>query len=131
MDEYNPTPADAGILAAKMDEQQAQQEREAAVKAKLAEMRSGGYGVCLEKYWGELTPEEKIERMREHVKYAAATIEQLREIVDRLTAVFPQHQHGQSGEVLIRALDAGSAVQQAIGYGLERMAKSRGEEVYF
>lgn len=84
------------------------------------------------KYWSEITPDEKIERLREQVKFAAATIERLQEAIARLTSVFPQHQHGPNGDVLVRAMDTNSSVQQTIGYGLKGMARrGEGDDVYF
>ena len=50
-----------------------------------------------EKYWSELSSDEKIERLRNEVKQ----IRNLRNNIDSLLSKFSLHQHGENNEILI------------------------------
>lgn len=80
-----------------------------------------------EKYWKELSIEEKIERLREVVKQRDYKIQELESEVLRLKADFPEHAH-QDGKVMTpvspRQFNLGQ-VGMAIG------ARLRKEEEYF
>ena len=115
-----------------MDEQMAQSQPEQGptmdeIKVRLADLE--GLRTYRAKHWSELTDPEKIERMRSQVKYMNGTIRQIQDAVDRLTSVFPQHQHGPNGEILVRAAESGCSVARR--YELIPDGKDEGDDVYF
>lgn len=56
-----------------------------------------------EKYWIELMPEERIERMRSIVKQLGEQLDAVRRVQDRTERVAHMHQHAKDGTVLVAA----------------------------
>lgn len=72
-----------------------------------------------EKYWGELDPNQKVERMRGEVKSLQYRIRSLEEIIHQLQ----RHYHEANGDVV--------APIGRFGYLTEAYAPSNPEEVWF
>jgi len=60
-------------------------------------------GPFREKYWRELSIEQKIERTNEIVRSLSTQPENLRSRLDRTEAVANSHSHGSFGQVLVTA----------------------------
>lgn len=79
-----------------------------------------------EKYWKDLTSDEKIERLREQVRIALNNNQNLREEVYNLTNKLNNHEHV-NGRLMLDA-----KLQQPAGYGLGlKSTSSNPENVYF
>lgn len=77
-----------------------------------------------EKYWGELTADEKIERMRSEVKRLKTATEVTKVLVEELLA----HEHGARGEVLTRITS--ELAMRGLG-PRERWLGKKDDEVFF
>lgn len=71
-----------------------------------------------QKYWSELDGQEKVERMREQVKYLQEDIRRLSVLVDKLRG----HSHHENGQLLISLED---------NRPMEFRPVKPGDEVYF
>ena len=82
-----------------------------------------------EKYWSELSIEEKIARMRLVVKSQADEVQNLRTIVSGLVAKFEAHSH-EGGRVMI---PSSLGLEQAIGqFRVGKSSRSNvGDDCYF
>ena len=83
--------------------------------------------VSREKYWKELSIEEKIERMRQQVKHTQYQQDDTRETVMRLNENFSRHKHV-DGEISV-SLDAAHGRPEQYSPG--RRIAVNPDEVYF
>ncbi len=87
-----------------------------------------------EKYWSELSIEEKIERTRSEVKQYQRSVAQIGDQFYNLMRQFGTHQHGESGLILI-PLEAFATMEKSLaaaGYqGMLGRGPKDNQEVYF
>ena len=86
-----------------------------------------------EKYWSELTADEKIERMRQQVKHIQSRCSVCTKELKTVSRLFHDHQHAESGKILVSA-SVKENVLYEIEYGEGRNITSTWvspDEVYF
>ena len=82
-----------------------------------------------EKYWKELSIEEKIERMRQQVKLTQYQETDTRETVMRLAENFSRHEHGERGITVALDVAASRPMMEIKGRRTGRPVNP--DEVYF
>lgn len=88
---------------------------------------TGEVGAKREKYWKELTVEEKIERMRHIVKRQDDVIQRQDNIIGKLLV----HEHGQNGMVYLKLHDSGNYYNQSGRLHSNLDKKPEKDEVFF
>ncbi len=63
---------------------------------------SGALSAQREKYWGELTTDEKVERMRTIIKRLQDSVDEDYGLLHRLHDAFTDHEHGATGVPMIQ-----------------------------
>lgn len=86
---------------------------------------------CREQYWNDLSIEGKIERTRQQVKSLCATVDTLRVIVHRLSALIQSHQHNLVGLVLVPPADPRQEEGLPQRVYLGRRGRNTEQEEYF
>lgn len=82
-----------------------------------------------EKYWSELTADEKIERMRQQVKHIQGRCAECTKKLRNAQSLFQYHQHGPDGAILV-SLNAERIEFETDYGGLEKRSENP-DEVYF
>lgn len=84
-----------------------------------------------EKYWSEITSDEKIERMRTKIKYKDYLIEDMQKKLNRLEEFFYKHQHSdRTGKILVEPNQYDYLPSSSLGSPLVN-PYSKPDEVFF
>lgn len=89
----------------------------------MQETQSGNAAIQREKYWQELTPEQKIERLAERLHEALVANSALSRQIANLQRDMGRHAHGAHGEVLKPIYD-GYGEGNGVSGGIARFGRS-------
>lgn len=84
-----------------------------------------------EKYWSELTPDEKIERLREQVKSVMALVSDQSNSLEHARAVLMQHTHNPIGQLLVPANEFSRARHTLNSLWRDKPGVRKDDQVYF
>jgi len=84
-------------------------------------------GPCREKYWSEITADERIVRMRSELKRAQRRIDEQGNAIAKLLTQMAEHEHGSNGQPVMPIVSRYSSQER----DMPTSSKGTGDEVWF